>query len=137
MSTFFWMACDLNFSMEGESLSSKDESDVTIVGLIFNFATFLNEFEKKQCLYSTFLLLFQKMTFELSAERWLPLGPPQCRASVTSASTAQESATVSAVHPDFLDLWQVNYLQWQHLLVLWYFIHHFEQFCTDIFTSRW
>ena len=70
LSTFFWMACDLKFSMEGDSLPSEDESDVKNVGL--NFLA-------------------------------LPLCPPS-QVSMASASTAQESAPVSAVRPDFLDL---------------------------------
>ena len=33
LSTSLWMACEFKFFMEGESLSSEDESDVTSVGL--------------------------------------------------------------------------------------------------------
>ena len=49
-------------------------------------------------------MLLQKLMLELYAVMWLPLGPPPCRASVTSASAAQVSVAVSAVCPDFLDL---------------------------------
>ena len=98
------MACDLNFSMEGESLSSEEGSDVTIVGLNFwGLLHFWTELEK-----TVYVLNFPTAVPEV--DTWtvccdvVATWSSSCRASVTSASTVQESAAVSAVRPDFLDL---------------------------------